>query len=56
MTIKKYSFTRVGNFKMTGELTMEEGEDIDNGENWKSFLPLDLQFDNEDWEFEEIDE
>lgn len=53
---KKFTFTRTGKFKMTGEVTTTDDVDldsIDDGTKWNTFLPIDLEFEDDEWEFEE---
>jgi hypothetical protein len=55
------AFTRAGSFVMTGGVAIdaaskEELEEKLNSREFAEFLPLDLEFDDDDWEFEEIGE
>lgn len=66
MTTKRLNlaFTRAGNFVMTGGVSVDmdwpytekELEEKLMNREFAEFLPLQLEFDEDDWDFEEIKE
>lgn len=58
------AFTRAGTFVMTGGVSVDieapyskaQLERALDSREFAEFLPLDLEFDDDDWEFEEIKE